>query len=94
MVLARLRSLAPRYPLLCLRALDSFVKARPRNWVLWGHNEDIAGILTAARGSEQPAIVARADRIIDYLTRLGLESYRSLLRRNQPRAGREVGATG
>jgi hypothetical protein len=93
-VLARLHSLTPRYPLLCLRALDLFVKARPRNWVLWGPNEDIVGILTSARGSEQPGIVARADRIIDYLTRLGLESYRSLLRRNQPKADREVGAIG
>jgi hypothetical protein len=82
-VLASLRIYATQYPLLCTSALELLVKAKTADRIMLGHNEDIDEILKCARGSGEAKTVAQADRIIDYLTRLGFESYRSLQTRNQ-----------
>jgi len=77
-VLTRLRTEATQYPVLCTNALELLVKAKSADRIMLGHNEEIREILTAAFGSTEPKAIAQAKRIIDYLTRLGFENYRSL----------------
>jgi hypothetical protein len=77
-VLASLRTRSAEYPFLCTSALELLVKAKSADRFTLGHNEDISVILACALASCEPKAVAQADRIIDYLLRLGFENYRCL----------------
>ena len=78
LVLAALSALASRHPLLCARALSLIVKSRSADRLMLGHNENIEGILSTLYSSADAQAIEVAESVIDHLTKLGFERYRSI----------------
>ena len=77
-VLQTLATLAPAYPELCVRALDLIVTSRSMNRWAMADRPEIRRILNTACG-ETDVEREIAAHVIDHLTKLGFESYRSIL---------------
>ena len=77
-VLAALSALASRHPMLCARALSLIVKSRSADRLILGHNENIEGILSTLYSSADAHAIEVAESVIDHLTKLGFERYRSI----------------
>jgi hypothetical protein len=77
-VLAALSALASRYPVPTARALSLIVKSRSADRLMLGHNENIGGILSTLYSSADAQAIELAESVIDHLTKLGFERYRSI----------------
>ena len=77
-VLDALLVLAPRHPLLCAKALSLMVRSRSADRLMLGHNEDIPRILEALYSTEDAEATSVAENVIDHLTKLGFETYRTI----------------
>jgi hypothetical protein len=85
-VLAALSALALPYPVPTARALSLIVKSRSADRLMLGHNENIEGILSTLYSSADAQAIELAESVIDHLTKLGFERYRSIpeIRRRLP----------
>jgi hypothetical protein len=78
-VMAMLRDFSSEAPDLCVHALELLAKSRAVDrGTLIVHEGDIKAILSRARACGDRDSAARAERIIDHLTKLGFETYRSI----------------
>jgi hypothetical protein len=80
-VLATLAGLSKAHPLLCSQALLLIVRCRKVNRVTLGHGDDIEAILKRIQSSENDDAKSQAAIIVDHLTKLGFERYRSIFER-------------
>ena len=78
LVLAALSALASRHPVPSARALSLIVKSRSADRLMLGHNENIEGILSTLCSSGDVQAIEVAESVIDHLTKLGFERYRSI----------------
>jgi hypothetical protein len=83
--LEALANLAPTYPELCVRALSLIVKSRSTDRWAMADRKEISSILITSYGNMDDEIKEQAANVIDHLTKLGFESYRSILQ-NPPQA--------
>ncbi len=82
--LEALANLAPTYPELCVRALSLIVKSRSMDRWAMADRKEISSILATVHGNTDADIKELAANVIDHLTKLGFESYRSILQNPPP----------
>jgi len=79
-VIETLCALADRHPLLCARALDLIIhSSTSRRSFLWGHTDDIHKALMGVCKAGETEAKRLGVKSVDYLTKLGFETYRSIL---------------
>jgi hypothetical protein len=82
-VLPVLLSLTRQHPLLCGRALSLIVYSRTADRYLLGHNDDLRRIVEALYSTRDEQAIRIAEKLVDYMTKLGFEAYRHIPRIEQ-----------
>jgi hypothetical protein len=77
-VLRELLALAVRQPQLCAQALALIVLSKSADRLTLGHDEDIPRILAALYSTGDAGATNIAEKIIDHLTKLGFETFRTI----------------
>jgi hypothetical protein len=73
-----LKETASGYPTQTINVLDAMIKpARQQGTLLW-HTAELRDVLLQLSASQDSTITQRTDALIDFLTKLGLEHYRTL----------------
>lgn len=80
-------ALAIRQPQLCAKALSLVIRSRSSDRLTLGHNEDIPRILNALYSTHDAVAIGIAENVIDHLTKLGFERYRTILQVHQKPVG-------
>jgi hypothetical protein len=84
LVLPALSAVASKHPSLCARALSLIVKSRSADRLTLGHSKDIEQILSILYSGADAEALSSAEGVIDHLTKMGFEHYRSIPRIEQP----------
>lgn len=77
-VLSVLLTLAVKHPQLCAQALSLIVRSRSADRLTLGHDENIPRILASLYSTGDAEAIGLAENIIDHLTKLGFENYRTI----------------
>jgi hypothetical protein len=77
-VLSVLLVLAVKHPQLSAQALFLIVRSKSADRLTLGHNEDIPRILAALYSTHDADSIGIAENVIDHLTKLGFETYRTI----------------
>jgi len=90
-VLRGLLALTVEHPELCTQALLLIVRSRSADRLTLGHNEDVPRILDAIYATGDAGAVSIAEKIIDHLTKLGFENFRTIsqTQRKPPQPGKD-----
>ena len=78
-VAERLETLAPKFPLACVRCIARIAEARTTGWITLGNRDHFINILKTALASGDIDAKNAADNLIQFLIRKGDFEYRRLL---------------